>query len=136
MLVLIKGCSSNSDQGLWLKRVSNERVSIRTGSERNRRRRAVVIKPVFKHHVGTWLHLLTLTKMGHGFSVRSGKTSDSSVIHTGYCSIIITDQLLSDGSGLFQREKVQKRFEEQQYQNVNQTEIWSFDCEDTLDKLV
>lgn len=55
---------------------------------------------------------------------------------TGYCSIIIADQLLSDGSGLFQQEKVQKRFEEQQYQNENQTEIWSFDCGDTLDKLV
>lgn len=48
----------------------------------------------------------------------------------------ITDQLLSDGSGLFQQEKVQKRFEEQQYQNESQIEIWSFDCGDTLDKLV
>lgn len=74
--------------------------------------------------------------MGHGFSVRSGKASDSSIIHTGYCSITISDQLLSDGSGLFQQEKVQKRFEEQQYQIENQTEIWSFDCGDTLDKLV
>lgn len=127
MLVLIKGFRSNSDQGLWLKSVSNERVSIRTGSESNRGKRAVVIKPVFKHHAGTWLHLLALTKMGHGFSERSGKTNDSSVIHTGYCSIIITEQLLCDGSGLFQQERVQKRFEERQYQNV-----WSFNCGDKL----
>lgn len=136
MLVLIKGFCSNSDQGLFLKSVSNEPVSIRTGSESNRGKRAVVITPVFKHHVGTWLHLLSLTKMGHGFSVRSGKTNDSTVIHTGYCSIIVTDQLLCDGSGLFQQERVQKRFEEQQYENVNQIAIWSFNCGDMLDKLV